>query len=282
MTPRTILAVLEGGPSSETSLRAAFALAGQWGGHVTALCVRPDPRDAAYLVTDTVSGRVVEDVLRAIERDAETRAAEARGLFDRVLAEAGLAGAKHKPTAALEIVVGAEAEVVAGFGRTADLIVVPRAQRETQSEIALEAALFSSGRPVLVTPAEPAAQLAERVVVLWNDTVEAARAATAAMPFLARAGGIEIVLVKEDGDDAQASAGRLAANLLRHGVAAAVTALDAGSKPVMEVIAGFLAKREPSLVVMGAYGHSRLREFVLGGVTRHMLAAPGPALLMAH
>ncbi|MEX2647437.1 MAG: universal stress protein [Alphaproteobacteria bacterium] len=283
MMPRTIMVPLTGSAASEAALGTAFDLAGHWSGHVLALCVKPDPRDAAYLVTDTVSGRVVEEVLRAVERESEQRAAAARALFDRVLADAGRAAGRSKPSAALEDVVGQDTDFIPAFGRTADLIVVPRPAKATApaDDSALEAALFSSGRPVLVPPAERAAALAERAVVLWNDTVEGARAVAGAAPFLVRAGRVDIA-VADEGRDGAASAARLVANLMRHGIAAESTTIELGVKSAGEVLHGFVAERGATLVVMGAYGHSRLREFVLGGVTRHMLATPGPALLMAH
>lgn len=282
MTPRTILVPLDGDAAGEATLGVAFGFAGQWRAHVVALSISPDPRDAAYLVGDVVSRETVEAILNAAEAEAKQRVATARAQFERCLKTAK-AGGTDEATGTLEEVVGQDHDTVAAYGRAADLIIAQRPVDPIGSRAAtiLEAALFASGRPVLVPASKPSGSLATRVAVLWNDSVEATRAVAGAEPFLARAGRVDVLIA---GDDAaiRASAGRLVANLLRHGVAAEIIDVVPGTRSDAEALAAKATELGATLVVMGAYGHSRLREFVLGGVTRHMLGAAAPALLLAH
>lgn len=280
MNPRTILVPLAEQATAEVALRMAFHLARPWHAQVTALSVRTDPRDVVFLVGEAPSGQLIEQVVRAAEAEAARRLERDKSLFERMAQAArGADAGGAKLEARLEDVVGADAEQVAALGRTADLIVAARPQEPIGSReaVMLEAALFGTGRPVLVPPVDFAPAVAERIVILWNDSREAASAVAAAGPFLTRAEAVRILITEADGT--RPSADRLVANLLRHGIAAEVHAVKGDA-------AGALADKAESLgaslIVMGAYGHSRLRELVLGGVTRHMLAARGPALLMAH
>jgi nucleotide-binding universal stress UspA family protein len=253
-------------------LRAAFHLARPWHAQVTALSMRGDPRDVILLVGEAPSGRLVEEVMRAAEAEGARRLERDRALFARV-------GGSPEVATRFEDVVGADADAVAAFGRTADLIVAARPAESIGSReaVMLEAALFASGRPVLVPASSFAPALAERVVILWNDSVQAAHAVAAALPIAARAGGARIVVT--DGAEVRASADRLVANLMRHGIPAEVDVCADGAPGAL---ASKVTALGATLVVMGAWGHSRLRELVLGGATRHMLGQAGPALLMAH
>lgn len=281
MTHRTILVPIGEGVASETALGTAFSLAGAWSSHVIGLGISPDPRDAAYLVGEAVSADAIDSIMRAAEARSAQLAAAARKQFEsaRAAAQTG----SGRVSAELIEVVGQDRDHVAAFGRTSDLIVASRPNDPIGSRAAgvLEAALFETGRPVLVPPARGAAQPTERVAILWNDSVQAVRAVAGAAPFLARAGRVDI-LVAEAGTDLAASAARLAANLGRHGVKAEADRVDLAGRDDASALAARVADLGATLVVMGAYGHSRLREFILGGVTRRMIAEPAPTLLMAH
>ncbi|MGH6720058.1 MAG: universal stress protein, partial [Alphaproteobacteria bacterium] len=253
MTHRTLLVPIGRGAAGEAALGTAFALAGKWGGHVVALSVRPDPRDAVYLVGEAASPGAVEAILRSAEASAERRAAEARDQFEGARAAAHAGGGRV--SAELHEVVGQDRDHVAAFGRVADLIVVPRPDDPIGSRAAgvLEAALFETGRPVLVAPARGVAAPTGRVALLWNDGVEAARAVVGAGPFLARADRVDI-LVAGAGEDLVASAERLATGLGRHGVKAGVVRVAFADRDEAAALAARIAELGANLVVMGAYG----------------------------
>ncbi|MGY2049371.1 universal stress protein [Methylobacterium sp. JK268] len=167
--------------------------------------------------------------------------------------------------------------------RGADLVVVGRDPRQ-EGGGAMGAApgtvLMEAGRPVLVVPPETARLAAARVVVAWKDTPEARRAVTAALPFVRRADQVFVVTA---GSEARfEGAGEVADLLARHGAHVTAHLLDAPAREVAGEILRFARRQDADLVVMGAYGHSRLREWLLGGVTEDVLRACPLCCLMSH
>lgn len=175
------------------------------------------------------------------------------------------------------------AQLAARLGRCCDLIVVAQPDWSGGAQAGEahvgEDLLFASGRPVLFLPrprpgVEPGLALGRRVVVAWNDSPQSARAVHDALPFLLRAEHVALI-----GDGIGAETG-IVAHLRRRGVAATASP-DAGADPAAAILE-FCDGQRADLVVMGAYGHSRLREYVLGGVTHQMLKRQGFGVLMAH
>src|SRR5690606_4771898 len=134
--------------------------------------------------------------------------------------------------------------------------------------------LFAGGTLVLMMPEGAKAGAFDRIMLAWNDSPEAMRAARAALPLLTAAGRVNIVVVDppRHGADRSDPGGRLAQFLARHGVQAEVTILARTMPRVADVLERQAADSDADLIVMGAYGHSRLRESILGGATRDMLA----------
>jgi nucleotide-binding universal stress UspA family protein len=133
--------------------------------------------------------------------------------------------------------------------------------------------ILNAGRPVLIAPARTPENLAPTIAIAWKDTAESARAITAAMPLLAKADLI-LVLSVEDGSGPAAtmeSAERAAQQLRWHGLNAEAIYVNAGDRSVVEAITKSARDNKADLIVSGGYGHSRLRELVLGGVTRDLL-----------
>jgi nucleotide-binding universal stress UspA family protein len=146
----------------------------------------------------------------------------------------------------------------------------------------LEAALIDGGRPLLIPPSAPMAALPDTIVIAWKATPEAARAVTAAMPFLSIARQIVIMTVAED-DTAmeEEGAARLMAGFRWHGFPVSVRRLDPGAQGAAETLLA-AAREEAALLVMGGYGHSRLREWIFGGFTQQILHAAEIPVLIAH
>jgi nucleotide-binding universal stress UspA family protein len=170
--------------------------------------------------------------------------------------------------------------------RTRDLCIVPLAgPYDGQMEV-VEAVLFDSGRPVLVF--RPGAASLPRkalggVVLAWDGSRSAARAMADALPILQGAAQVRILTVLHEKPQAVAGLG---ADVLRHleahGVAARVDEVEAAGRSIGAVIDDYLAQHKPDLLVMGGYGHSRLREVILGGATEHMLNHPNTPIFLSH
>ncbi|MDZ3835775.1 MAG: universal stress protein [Rhodospirillales bacterium] len=283
MAVRTILVPVDGSVAGRVALETALRVAREHDAHVDALHVRPDPAVGVPLVGEGMSAGMVEELIDLAEKETAARAREARALFDRVQADHGLPLASDPkgpaPSIAYVEVDGREEEQIARRGRVHDLIVLARpSQRpDTDATVILNAALFETGRPVLVAPVREGA-IGRRVAIAWNGSAEAARAVAAAMDFLRLADSVEVVSADPDraGD---VSLGELAEFLAWHGIVAREQTLEEAGH-AGEAVAKAVASAD--LVVMGAYSHSRLRQLILGGVTRYMLEHAPSALLMAH
>lgn len=291
MTIRKLLAPVSGDDTGRPALGAALHLAIAFGAHVEALHVRPDPQEAVPLLGEGVSGAMIEDLIRLTEEEAAGRAAAAAALFAETCAAFDVPVAdspsREGPSAVLRDVVGREDDETVRRGRLADLIVMGRGADEAESAagLALNAALFESGRPVLVAPPpgarDPGAAFGRRIGVAWNGSAEAARAVTAGLPLLARA---EVVAVfsADTGATQTDAAADLAQYLRWHRIAAQIGSVPTISGPVGAALLEACKADDIDLLVMGAYTHSRLRELILGGVTRHALEASPIPLLMSH
>lgn len=149
----------------------------------------------------------------------------------------------------------------------------------------VEAVLFEAGATALVVPPEMKKAVdPQTILVAWKDTIEASHAVAASLPFLKRAANVVLVTVAEDAPDEERHrepAGEVAAHLARHGVTVEVRSLpkwDIASDAILNE-AGIIGA---DLIVVGAYGRSRIREWILGGVTRHLLTRSSVPLLLSH
>ena len=274
MAIKAILALADGGAGSEATLETALLVARNFSAHLEVLHVRADPETMVPIVGEGMSGAMVEQVMDAMVKSIETRAATARAAYDRVCAGAG-------DTATWREVNGREPEVTAAAGRIADLIVLGRPDSAEEAPMAatIDAALFDTGRAVLVAPPPPPAEVGSCVVIAWNGGSQSARAVGQALPFLARAK--RVVIAVGGGEDSQTPASGLVAYLERHGVRAAVEPFEV-AHGVGKSIREQAGRLGADLLVMGAYGHSRLREMILGGATRDVLAGSAIPVFMAH
>jgi len=144
--------------------------------------------------------------------------------------------------------------------------------------------LFESGRPMIIVPYVQTAPLKlDRIMVCWDGSRPAARAIADAMPFLKRAKNVEVVSVtSERGKQDEIEGADMGHHLARHGLRVEVTRIMRGELDVEDVLLSHAADSDADFMVMGGYGHSRLREFVLGGVTRSILRTMTVPTLMSH
>jgi nucleotide-binding universal stress UspA family protein len=220
---------------------------------------------------------MIEEMMSATEKESSERAHAVRSMFDRFVTQHDVILSEARPgtdaaTASFASVTGREEDLVAQQARLADLTVVPHpdAGEDVSSSDALHAVLFDSGRPVLIAPQIAPNTIGSRVCLGWNGTAESASAVYAALPWLQRADAVRIL--SADGYQRRGPAAPdLAAYLSLHGVHADIVMFQSVGNSVG---AGLLAAARDfgcDLLAMGAYSHSRLRQLILGGVTRHVL-----------
>jgi nucleotide-binding universal stress UspA family protein len=280
MAFRRILLPLTGTAAGESALQTALVVARFWNAHVHCLHVRVDARDVAPLAGEGLSGAMIEEMMAATEREGAERAGRVRALFERFVdgkdvTLAQTAEAAHKApgaTLSFESVAGREEDVVAQQSRLYDLAVVahPEAGEDVSSSDALHAVLFDSGRPVLVAPRDPPASIGTRVCIAWNGTAESAAAVAAALPWLHKASAVRI-LTSDEYQRRGPPAEGIRAYLHWHEIEAEIVPFKPTTREVGAALLGAARDFGADLLVQGAYSHSRLRQLILGGVTRHVL-----------
>jgi nucleotide-binding universal stress UspA family protein len=274
---KDIIVNLSVGEGANAAADYAVSLAAVFDAHLAGIAFLYDP-----IVPVSGAGYMPADVIEAQERD---NAAAAKAAIDRFVAAGKRAGVAAEPLT----LSGSFAGVGDQFGRIArrfDLSIVGQAEPGTSAveEIIAESALFESGRPVIVVPYIQKAPLKlDRVMLCWDGSRAAARAIADAMPLLERAGRVEIVIVaNERGKKDEIEGADMGAHLARHGLNVEVKRTVLGDIDVADVILSHAADAGSDFIVMGGYGHSRLREFVLGGVTRTIFRSMTAPVLMSH
>jgi nucleotide-binding universal stress UspA family protein len=277
MAIRKLLLPLTGTAAGEAALATALTVARMWNAHVLALHVRVDSRDVAPLAGEGLSGAMIEEMMSATEKESAQRAQAVRDMFDHFVASQDVPLADphvlgDHPSASFASVTGREEDIVAQQARIADLTVVPHPEsgEDVSSSDALHAVLFDSGHPALIAPHTSPPTVGTRICIGWNGAAESAAAVAAVLPWLRRAEAVRI-LSAEGYQRRGPAAHELATYLALHGVRAEVSTFDRVDGLVG---AGLLAAARQfgcDLLAMGAYSHSRLRQLILGGVTRHVL-----------
>lgn len=281
---KTILVAATGNESDAATLAAALAIGRPFAAHLDVLHVRLDAVSVAVAMsTDAGSGALTEGIIEQFERDAREREAKARDIFNRFCTGAALpetaAPAGAGPTAEWHVETGEEPRWMATYGVASDLIVTPRPTGDdVAARSVVETVLLETGRPLVIPASAPMRGNFERIAIAWKPTPQAARAVGAAMPFLARAKEVVVITVEEP-EAAHPETDRLVRSLLWHGIAATTVPLNPGQAGTAATLLA-AAHDRADLLVMGGYGHSRLREWVFGGVTQLVLAdAPLPVLI---
>ncbi len=279
MSYKTILTIVTNDATAPQALAAATAVARREAGHLDILCIGIDRTQTGYYYAGA-NALILQETLERAQTDAE---ALGKLVKERMRAEDIAWGVE---TAVAQI--AGLTRLVAEHAQFADLVVLPRPygkERGIEDEAAIEAAMFEGQAPVLVVPEDGlSATFGRRIVVAWNESAEALAAVRAAMPLLAAAELVDIVVVDppRHGPDRSDPGGRLSQMIARHGARAEVSVLARTMPRVSDVIRRHVADRSADLVVMGAYGHSRFREAILGGATRHMLETAEVPVLLAH
>ncbi len=281
-----ILAYIDGRDSAENAAEAAFQLAIRHEAHLEGLHVRADPREFITNAPIYSGIETLEKFVESFDRATEQQEKKATDAFTTVrdkygVAEAEATASRAGATANWTVIAGQPEPIVCQRARVADVCVIGAGGNKSNDSTSaiVEAALFDSGRPVLVAPPEPPQSVGGNLVIAWNRTAAAARALNAAMPLFGKAERIRLVYV-DTGAKAGPSAEEAAAYVERHGFSVETETIKPGGKGVGDSLLRY--SQNADMLVMGAYSHSRLREVVLGGVTRHVLANAQVPVLMVH
>jgi nucleotide-binding universal stress UspA family protein len=223
------------------------------------------------------------DIVAQMVAESEKSAMAAIERFDAA-AKRSLISAEHR----LLRTLGAEAPtILATLARRFDLSVFMQSEPgRVDNDDMIETALFQSGRPLIVVPyIQKDGLKLDRVVCCWDGSRAAARAFNDALPLLTRANTVDLLIVlneKTNSDNGEIRGVEIATHLARHDVKVQLQTVPAADIDVTNAILSYVADNSGTLIVMGGYGHARLREVILGGVTREMLKSMNVPVFMSH
>lgn len=279
MAYKSILTFLSSEQEVSGTLPEAIRFAATRDAHLTACLLGVDmtPAGGFYMGASPI---LLQETLERAQWDAEALEAQARRLLGGQTLRWGAESAVAQ-FGGLPSLVGLRA-------RFSDLVIQSRpyggGALPTQ-EAVIEAALFQGQAPVLVLPPKGlGADFGQRVMIAWNQSNEALAAVRRALPLLKDADSVQVVVVDPPAHSPERSdpGGLLTHMLARHGVRAEVSVLAKTLPRVSDILLRHMEDIDASLLVMGAYGHSRLREAILGGATRNMLENAKRAVFLAH
>jgi nucleotide-binding universal stress UspA family protein len=277
MPIKDVLLPLVGEPSDQAiaAIDKCVAVAGDFGARVVALAIEQDIQVRPQALSPDLDNAEVTEAVRSIT--------DARGLlkaFDSAAVRFGVRNEQRLQRLSASDVANA----LADHARLADLSLIPMKQDGT-SEKAAERLLFGSGRPVLICPEELAAGLSvafDDVLIAWDHSAPAARAVADALPLLQSAARVRIITATDSQTSREASSGSaLVAHLAEHGIKAEFETVEIGGSSVGKVFETHVRSHATDLLVMGAYGHSRLNEIIWGGATQTVIGRPPCWVMMS-
>jgi nucleotide-binding universal stress UspA family protein len=274
---RDVVVKLTDGASRDFAADYALSIAKTFETHLTAIGFAYYP-EIGVPMPDVFAPELF-DRYRA---QAQARAQSAIDQFEELMRREGISGQSR-------VLTTPPAQAGGMFGplaRRFDVAVVgqPRPSEPAPQHLILEAALFQTGRPVVVVPYIHTSGLTlDRVMVCWDGSSTAARAIGDAIPFLERAGSVDVVIASNEPLKSEEIAGAdIAEHLARHRLQVNVRRIGTAGMPVADTLLSAAADGSTDFVVMGGYGHSRMRELILGGTTRAVLESMTVPVLMSH
>jgi nucleotide-binding universal stress UspA family protein len=275
---KDIVVNLPVGGAADVATPFAVSIAAELAAHLTGIAFRCEPVIPAMVDMYGIPPAIIASQRAEIEEAAKTAVAD----FEEAVSRAAVSGQAHIVDAPVDGAPG----MLASIARRFDLSVLaqPQPGEPALARLFVEAALFESGRPVLIVPYIQTAGLKlERVLVGWDGSRNAARAIGDAMPLLVQAKATEIVMVAgEPAKSDELPGAEIAHHLARHGIKVEVERIPATDVDIASTILSHAADVSADFLVMGGYGHSRMREFMLGGATRGILGSMTIPTLMSH
>jgi len=280
MAIRDILVQVDSSRGNAARVDASIALADAFDAHLAALTLVPEP-----YIPAAVGVNIPPEILEQQRQRAEE---DANAILDRVDERAGKFGRPVERRHEIAAVDRLPA-ILARHARHADLAIVGQPDPDedgTDQALLVEAAFMYSGRPALIVPYIGArAMPPETVICCWDGSREAARAINDAIPLLQKARRVLVTVVDPDrlgGRVGPIAGADMATHLAHHGIEVEVKDLESGGLDIPDVLLSHAADEGADMLVMGGYGHSRLREIVFGGTTQHILEHMTVPVLMAH
>lgn len=278
MSYRSIATILHSAGSTNEVLDRAIACARDWNAHLHVLCAGMDQTQPGiyYAGAEAIALRhsmaLAQEEAQALEGEARSR-----------LSREGITWDVHS----VALMSGGMNAFIADHIRFFDVVTLPLPYRPTatHSDVdVFEASLFAADRPVMLFPPEGEKMGTQRNIMIgWDDGPEALAACRAALPLLQRAENVDVTIIDPAPHvpDRSDPGGRLAEYLARHGAKVEINVVARTQSSIAAQLIQRARERDIDLIVMGAYGHSRMREALLGGATRHMLQLTKCAVLMA-
>jgi len=265
------------GNPRDVAVDYAVSIAEAFDAHLCGIAFSYEP-----VVPPSIMGGIPADVIEAQWAASEQAADAAIAGFEAMAKREGIAAEHRKLDASL----GGAGDLFGRLARRFDLSVVGQAEPKhgPAQDLVIEGALFGSGRPVIVVPyIQKGGLKLDRILICWDGSRPAARAIADAMPFLTRAAAIDVVIVASGRERSDEIPGvDMGEHLARHALKVEVKRMVSTDLDVPNTILSYAADSGADLIVMGGFGHSRLREFVLGGATRGILASMTVPALMSH
>ena len=264
-------------PTPVSVTEEAVAIAASLGAHLAAVACEVHVAVPGHFLSGSVA-----NIPGLIAGEAEKSRKSARDMLAAFDAAADKAGILHEtfleksPTFAVP-------DLLVEYAKVRDLTIVP--VPESYDQWYAEALIFGSGRPTLVVPESPRPRPFElgTIAVAWDFSRAATRAVSDALPLLEKARKVRIITVTNEKKlDTKRSEEELAKNLARHGIDVVVDKVDADGRRIGEVLEAYTTSHKIDVLVMGAYGSSRWREFILGGATKSLLSKPPLPIMFSH
>lgn len=277
MTVKDILVALTSypEPTPVSVVEDAVSVASALGAHIAALSCEMHVQVPGHFISGAAVG--LPGVIAGETGKSRRNAQDLLAAFENAAAKSGVSR-----ESILQKCWSFEApDLLVEYARLRDLTIMA----ESNDRWYAEAVIFGSGKPTLILPQIPRPQPFElgTIAVAWDFSRAAARAVSDALPLLEKAKKVRVITVlNEKVLDRKHSAEELSKNLSRHGIDVVLDRVDAKGEPIGHVLEAFVASHATDLLVMGAYGHSRLREFVLGGATKSLLSKPPLPILFSH
>ena len=283
-----ILVPINGRFKNDNLLNTSFALSRHLDCHVDVVHYENDPKEAIPMLGEGMSGALIQDMLNDTKEEYKKYRTNARQLYETVRTKFGtndLEKNESNFSSSWLETEGNEDYLLSYHSRFNDLIILekPNADTQFQASMLINVALFETARPVLLCPNHSVKTMFETITVCWNDSIEAVRALQASIPFLERAERVVLLHSSLTEGETSNELSDLQGYLKHHGISAQMRPIVCkSSETIGESLLRVSEDVEADLMVMGGYSHSRMREFILGGVTKDVLEKMEIPVLMMH
>lgn len=280
---KRLLVPLLGDSGDRPALDLAATVARSRGAHIDAVLFVRDPRDMIPMVGEGFNATLIESLVEAGEIQARDREKAARETFGAWSQATGISDGLGSglPSAAFSVRTVSLPSGIARLARAADLVVFARTEADAERERTglIEVAMFDSGRPVLLAGRSGSGAVGRHVLVGWNGSAEAARAVAMGMPMLSAADAVTVVVV-DDGDVTE-TPDEIVQTFKLWGIAAAGWIEPMRKEGIAATLEAAAVAAKADMILLGAYSHSRVREFVMGGVTDDALTDGSITMMLA-